>query len=231
MSEPAPSQQAPPILGEPGEPCGRCGAPLAADQRYCLNCGRAPRRARGSTSGSHLKSERTAAPSRPRPPGPRAALRRTAERRREAASATTRRWPRSAGSPCSGLMLLIGVLIGSGTGATERRRRPRWSPSAERAGGTAAGGGAAKAVPGRRQSGRLEGGEGEDRERRGHRRQRRNRRGAGGQRRCAPRPRRTERRNTRNASAKLPDEIATPGAPPPEDNKAPGGGSEGTTIE
>jgi hypothetical protein len=26
-------------LGEPGEPCAECGAPLAADQRYCLNCG------------------------------------------------------------------------------------------------------------------------------------------------------------------------------------------------
>lgn len=32
-------------------------------------------------------------------------------------------------------------------------------------------------------------------------------------------------------SAKLPDEIATGGAPPPEDNKAPGGGSKGTAIE
>lgn len=28
-----------PTLGEHGEPCARCGAPLAHDQRYCLNCG------------------------------------------------------------------------------------------------------------------------------------------------------------------------------------------------
>ena len=28
------------VLGEQGEPCQECGAPLAADQRYCLNCGR-----------------------------------------------------------------------------------------------------------------------------------------------------------------------------------------------
>jgi hypothetical protein len=28
-----------PTLGVHGEPCARCGAPLAHDQRYCLNCG------------------------------------------------------------------------------------------------------------------------------------------------------------------------------------------------
>jgi hypothetical protein len=28
-----------PVLGEAGEPCRECGAPLAADQRYCLSCG------------------------------------------------------------------------------------------------------------------------------------------------------------------------------------------------
>ena len=29
----------PPTLGTQGEPCASCGAPLAADQRYCLECG------------------------------------------------------------------------------------------------------------------------------------------------------------------------------------------------
>jgi hypothetical protein len=28
-----------PLLGEPNAPCRTCGAPLAADQRYCLQCG------------------------------------------------------------------------------------------------------------------------------------------------------------------------------------------------
>jgi hypothetical protein len=28
-----------PTLGQPGELCAGCGVPLAADQRYCLNCG------------------------------------------------------------------------------------------------------------------------------------------------------------------------------------------------
>ena len=30
-----------------GEPCADCGSPLAADQRYCLNCGTAARRSPG----------------------------------------------------------------------------------------------------------------------------------------------------------------------------------------
>jgi hypothetical protein len=28
-----------PLLGEPNAPCRTCGSPLAADQRYCLQCG------------------------------------------------------------------------------------------------------------------------------------------------------------------------------------------------
>ncbi len=28
-----------PLLGEPNAPCRSCGSPLAADQRYCLQCG------------------------------------------------------------------------------------------------------------------------------------------------------------------------------------------------
>ncbi|HWH93166.1 MAG TPA: hypothetical protein VNT03_04845 [Baekduia sp.] len=28
-----------PVLGDPNEPCRTCAAPLAADQRYCLQCG------------------------------------------------------------------------------------------------------------------------------------------------------------------------------------------------
>ena len=28
-----------PTLGAQGEPCASCGAPLAGDQRYCLECG------------------------------------------------------------------------------------------------------------------------------------------------------------------------------------------------
>jgi hypothetical protein len=60
------------VLGSPGDPCAVCGAPLAADQRYCLNCGerRGPRRldpvaqARGR---AHARVS-TAPPSRLPPP-------------------------------------------------------------------------------------------------------------------------------------------------------------------
>ena len=37
MTDDAPPTQS---LGAHGEPCPACGAPLASDQRYCLNCGR-----------------------------------------------------------------------------------------------------------------------------------------------------------------------------------------------
>jgi hypothetical protein len=36
----APETMQMPILGKQGETCAECGAPLAADQRYCVNCGR-----------------------------------------------------------------------------------------------------------------------------------------------------------------------------------------------
>jgi hypothetical protein len=38
---PGPPAPPAPRLGEPGEVCESCGAALAVDQRYCLNCGRA----------------------------------------------------------------------------------------------------------------------------------------------------------------------------------------------
>ena len=47
----------------------------------------------------------------------------------------------------------------------------------------------------------------------------------------APPPRLREKYENEVLPAKLPDEIATPGEPPPTDNVAPGGGSGGTTIE
>ncbi|WP_035127720.1 hypothetical protein [Conexibacter woesei] len=61
-----------PLLGEPGAPCRMCGAPLAADQRYCLQCGTRRAEARlpfleilkgqGPRSGGGLRATPLAAP-------------------------------------------------------------------------------------------------------------------------------------------------------------------------
>lgn len=53
-----------PALGEPTEPCRNCGAPLAVDQRYCLNCGL--RRAETRLPAGELFG----APAPPPPPPP-----------------------------------------------------------------------------------------------------------------------------------------------------------------
>lgn len=45
-------------LGASGEPCARCGAPLASDQRYCLECGR--RRAAARVPYAELLAGRSA---------------------------------------------------------------------------------------------------------------------------------------------------------------------------
>jgi hypothetical protein len=59
-----------PELGAPGEPCADCGTPLAADQRYCLNCGR--RRAEARVPFMEILA--AGAPDGPTPPeSPRAA--------------------------------------------------------------------------------------------------------------------------------------------------------------
>ena len=52
-----------------GEPCRGCGAPLAADQRYCLNCGRGAA-SRGSSTASTCAGDGGA---KARPPTPAAA--------------------------------------------------------------------------------------------------------------------------------------------------------------
>ena len=66
-------------LGEHGEPCARCGAPLAHDQRYCLNCGQRRADARlavhGGAGAAHPPRgrRRRALPPPRRPPRPPAA--------------------------------------------------------------------------------------------------------------------------------------------------------------
>jgi hypothetical protein len=103
-----------PSLGEHGQPCASCGAPLAADQRYCLNCGARRAEPRVSSydqllhepahgNGSPPESTTTAAAAAAQPParewGPLLAI---------------------GGLAALGVMFVLGVLIGkdSGGGST-----------------------------------------------------------------------------------------------------------------
>jgi hypothetical protein len=216
MSDPAATIQ---LLGKVGEPCAECGAPLAADQRYCLNCGRrrgeprvdfrayeAPPRAEGAPAPAAGESK----PSRDYTPL--AAV---------------------GGIAVLGAMLLIGVLIGKGDGGGTATAPPPVVVQGGEAGAgkTAAedGGGAAK--PNRSKASSKGKGKGGGKG------------GAvsGGSSNTGSAPvasdaqlKQLEEQSPQEYSensAKLPDEVATGGAPPPEDNKAPGGGSAGTAIE
>lgn len=199
--------------------CRSCGVPLAEDQRYCLNCGE-----RQGEPRIDFRQHEAPAPqpheSAPPPPP------------EEKPSRDYTPLAAVGGIAVLGIMLLIGVLIGKGD--SDNTAPPPAQvvvPSGEAdTGNTASGEGGgeaqagakeakAKGSGGGKQSGVVKGGS----------------------------------TNTGNApvasddtlqqlqegtpeekaenSANLPDEIATPGAPPPEDSKAPGGGSKGTAIE
>jgi hypothetical protein len=228
MTDPATVARA---LGKDGESCRECGAPLAADQRYCLNCGkrrggprvdfqdRVPVDGAASTNGGVPDSARPSTDSGqlapPEMPGP--------QRDYTPLAAV-------GGIAVLGIMLLIGVLIGKGdSGDTAPPPAQVVLPSGEAdAGKTAASEGAAgakrektqaKAKGGGKSGGAVNGGS----ESTGN----------------APvasddalqqLQEGTPEEKAEN-SANLPDEVATPGAPPPEDHKAPGGGSKGTAIE
>jgi hypothetical protein len=222
MTEPATTE----VLGKPGEPCRECGAPLATDQRYCLNCGR--RRGelridfRGHLSDAAGASANGSAPVQAQPdlvePPP-------------SAPAPTQRdyTPLAAvgGIAVLGIMLLIGVLIGKGdNGGSVAAPAPVVVQGGE-AGGekTAAeegGEAGAKAKPAKAKGGKgaaAKGGKVDTG----------NAPVADDQALQALQEGTPEEKSER--SAELPDEIATPGEAPPEDNKAPGGGSKGTAIE
>ena len=113
-------------LGQEGDACSQCGAALATDQRYCLNCGAARAEPRLDFQ-KFLRPEATAAGA----PAPAAAP------TGAAMSASNPQWsPAFAvlGIALLGVMLLLGVLIGKdddpgdGGRGRRRRRRPRRRP-------------------------------------------------------------------------------------------------------
>lgn len=211
--------------------CPSCGAALADDQRYCLNCGQRQGEPRVDFH-QHLEAKDGAV----KPPSPAAGA---AGAPAGAAPEPPAQKPQRDYAPLAaaggiavlGIMLLIGVLIGRGTGGSSDSSA---APQVVTVGAAPAASGAGK------------GGEGSEAAGQGRKKQSGSKDGkkknASG-----------ESTDTGNApvasddqlealqgktgqdyaeeSAKLPDEIATPGKAPPTDSKAPGGGSGGVTLE
>lgn len=211
----------------PGEPCRECGAPLAADQRYCLNCGRrsgGPRvdyrhyMAAAAAGGPGQGGGATGEPVPP-PDETEAGDRQKPERDYAPFAAV-------GGIAVLGLMLLVGVLIGKGGNDTAQAPAPivvhgggeaestsgeaegasseakvgkaKGKSSASSKGSSLAGGGSGKEEePVEASSEALESLQSE----------------SGG--------------SYEEQSKKLPNKIATPGKPPPIDKSKPAGGGEG----
>ena len=216
------------VLGEHGEPCEECGSPLAADQRYCLNCGRR----RGGPRVDYRQLH--GGPAEARGSGRRAAGRPLGEPGRRGRSQQRDYAPLAAvgGIAVLGLMLLVGVLIGKGNsehrrpprrrssgrsakspggGEHRRRRRRRLRREPKSTEGSRGGGTAAKKA-----KGGLTGDGGRHRQ--------------GAVQASDGRPRRARKaraaRSYDETSEKLPDKIATPGQPPPIDKSRPPGGGK-----
>jgi hypothetical protein len=221
------------VHGEQGEPCQECGSPLAADQRYCLNCGKRRggprveyRQVIGHTGGD--------APEAAGPSPASASASAAADERQERDYA-----PLAAvgGIAILGLMLLVGVLIGKGN----NQATPAPAPVVT-VGDT---GGAATADT---RSGKSEATAAKPKE---TAKKKKVKTGAeevqGGLTGTAARNSDATVQATQEdlealegksgesyeeTVKKLPDKIATPGAPPPIDkSKPPGGGGGGETIE
>lgn len=215
----------PASVPQQGEPCEACGSPLASDQRYCLNCGHRRGGPRVDYRHYMLTSQE--------PPQAAVAAPTEGEGGEEPSAVKRERdyAPLAAvgGIAVLGLMLLIGVLIGKGNGnGTAATPAPvvfkggtgeATTASGEIGGGTAS---ATKAAKGRARTGgkKAKGGL------------------AGG---SAGSEEATVEASTNDLEAlraesgasyeeqsrKLPNKIATPGAPPPIDKSTPPGGGEG----
>lgn len=198
--------------------CRGCGAQLAEDQRYCLNCGER----RGEPRIDFRQYEApTPQPQEAGPPPP----------SEEKPSRDYTPLAAVGGIAVLGVMLLIGVLIGKGEGGgTATTPAPVVLQGGEaETGKTASGEGGGEANGGANQA-KSKGGGGKS-----------NGAVKGGSTSTGNAPVASDDaleqlqegtpEEKAERSANLPDEVATGGAPPPEDNKAPGGGSKGTAIE
>jgi len=216
-----------PRLGRDGEPCAGCGSPLAADQRYCLECGlrrggaRVDYRQRMTASAASGSESPSPDPAQTPPQAP--AAEKPAKTERDFAPLAA-----VGGIAVLGLMLLVGVLIGRGDGDSAPAAAPVVVPAgAAAAAGKAAGDG--EGTGGDLGSGATSGAK------------EKNAKGGGGETAAeagavtASKDQLEELENESGEEAaknalKLPDKIATPGAPPPIDKSKPPGGGEGGAV-
>ena len=227
MSEP--DLQTAPALGRQGEPCAGCGAPLAADQRYCLNCGQR----RGGPRVEYadlLAPEPSPPPAAPEPAVPEPAPeppRRGADHSPLAAVGAI---------ALLGVMLLVGVLIGRGADGAGTVPAPsivRVADPAATTEGAEQAGADSEAKKQAKQGGRgpATGAKKADGEPAGSAASK----SAGTVQASADELDELDSKSGeayQDAIKKLPDKIATPGeAPPIDKSKAPGGGGAAETIE
>jgi hypothetical protein len=221
--------QAPPPRAQAthGEPCQECGAPLAADQRYCLNCG--CRRGDPRVDYRHYM----APPQAPFPPAPaddRSIDPTTVGSTDQAAKKERDYAPLAAvgGIAVLGLMLLVGVLIGKGGDNSA----PAPAPVVVRGGGEGETASTGEGENGSNSAKSAKGGSGKS----GAKQKGESLTGGGGGKEEEPVQASDEALESLHSqsgadyeeqSKKLPNKIATPGAPPPIDKTKPPGGGEG----
>jgi hypothetical protein len=203
-----------PTLGAQGEPCASCGAPLAGDQRYCLECG--ARRAQARVAFRDILAARGAPP--PPPVAP--------------VSATDGPPARSGLAFLAGLLCLlaalgVGVLIGNSGGDSTAATPPpaqvitvggaAAAPAATTPAATAstpaastssssAGGSSAKSSKGSGSSAQHAKGSAADEKK-------------------VKDLNSSSGADYQKKSQKLPKQVGTSGKPPPKDNKPAGGGT------
>jgi len=223
-----------PALGEVGEPCAGCGVPLAADQRYCLNCGQ--RRAGPRVDyRRYLLASAEEGPPHESPQAPAAAV------PSEPPAPARDYAPLAAvgGIAVLGLMLLVGVLIGKGNNSAPPAPAPILKvnePTAPSTASTESGGSKTASTKSKGGSNKpkeksstgakaVAGGLTGD---------------AAGKSKGTVQASQDDLESLNSQSGdsyqeavkKLPDKIATPGAPPPVDkSKPPGAGGGAMTIE
>ncbi len=226
-----------PALGRDGEPCAQCGSPLAADQRYCLNCGE---RRGGSRVDYRQRMQTASADAEPVAPGSAApgalsssGLVTSSAEPEKPVKGERDYAPLAAvgGIAVLGLMLLVGVLIGRGDNdAPTAAPAPVVVPGVAATGASAGDAGNSGDRDGAAGLGGGNSGGGKQKNAKGKSETAAE---AGAVTASESQLEELESETGEDAAKnalKLPDKIATPGAPPPIDKSKPPAGGEGGGV-